>query len=237
VYGEQDWTEWEVQETILELRSAGHLWGDRGVTGGQMPEERWLTYAEAAQLLGRSTEAIRALVRREKWPRRIPNDYGSPTLILVPDDRLPPTVNGGQELADGGSESPSDSSYPPLNGGGAAMNGGHELAEGGSEDEKHQGGHRPSDRDADQEHTIPVILLTMKQMIEGFRADVVAANERAERAERRAEDLQASLDRKEAEHRAERDRLVEEVAEHRRITAVLADELRARQRRWWRWRR
>ena len=77
----------------------------------------------------------------------------------------------------------------------------------------------------------------MKQMIEGFRADVVAANERAERAERRAEDLQASLDRKEAEHRVERDRLVEEVAEHRRVTAVLADELRARQRRWWRWRR
>ena len=67
-----------------------------------MPEERWLTYAEAAQLLGRSTEAIRALVRREKWPRRIPNDYGSPTLILVPTDRLPPTVNGGRELADGG---------------------------------------------------------------------------------------------------------------------------------------
>jgi hypothetical protein len=27
VYGERDWTEWEVQETILELRSAGHLWG------------------------------------------------------------------------------------------------------------------------------------------------------------------------------------------------------------------
>src|SRR3954463_1583127 len=100
-----------------------------------MPEERWLTYAEAAQLLGRSTEAIRALVRREKWPRRIPNDYGSPTLILVPTDRLPPTVNGGHELADGGSDGHND-----------------------------QGGHQGGDGDVDPERTIPVMLLTMQQM-------------------------------------------------------------------------
>src|SRR3954467_10799127 len=107
-----------------------------------MPEERWLTYAEAAQLLGRSTEAVRALVRREKWPRRIPNDYGSPTLILVPVDRLPPTVTGGQELADGGSELLSDLPYLPTNGGHLAVNGGHKLAEGGSGDNGNRDGHQ-----------------------------------------------------------------------------------------------
>ena len=200
-----------------------------------MPEERWLTYAEAAQLLGRSTEAIRALVRREKWPRRIPNDYGSPTLILVPTDRLPPTVNGGRELADGGVELPSDYPYPPTNRGHSAVNGGHEPADGGSDGHNDQGGHQGGDGDVDQERTIPVMLLTMQQMIKAFQINVTAANERADRAERRAEELQALLARKDAEHHDEKEKLIEEAAEHRRITAALVEELRARQHRWWHW--
>jgi len=32
--------------------------------------ERWLTYAEAGELLGISPEAARQLARRCKWPRR-----------------------------------------------------------------------------------------------------------------------------------------------------------------------
>jgi hypothetical protein len=81
------------------------------------------------------------------------------------------------------------------------------------------------------------MLLTMQQMIEAFRADVTAANERADRAECRAEALQATLARKDAEHYTEKEKLIEEVAEHRRIITALVEELRARQHRWWHWRR
>src|SRR3954447_19162684 len=57
-----------------------------------MSEERWLTYAELGQELGISVEAARSLVRRHKWSRRVPNEYGAPTRVLVPEDRLrPPT--------------------------------------------------------------------------------------------------------------------------------------------------
>src|SRR4051794_12635436 len=58
-----------------------------------MSEEHWLTYAELGQELGISVEAARSLVRRHKWPRRIPNEYGAPTRVLVPADRLHPPVD------------------------------------------------------------------------------------------------------------------------------------------------
>ena len=58
-----------------------------------MSEERWLTYAELGQELGISVEAARSLVRRHKWPRRIPNEYGAPARVLVPADRLRPPVD------------------------------------------------------------------------------------------------------------------------------------------------
>src|SRR4051812_2623450 len=59
-------------------------------------EERWLTYAEVGHLFGISAEAARAMARRQKWPRRTPNDHGALARVLVPDDRLPTSVvNGG----------------------------------------------------------------------------------------------------------------------------------------------
>jgi hypothetical protein len=46
----------------------------------------WLTYAEAAALLGCTPEAVRQRARRQKWSRRTPNAYGGQAQILVPDD-------------------------------------------------------------------------------------------------------------------------------------------------------
>jgi hypothetical protein len=46
---------------------------------------RWLTYAEAAALLGCKAEAVRQRARRQKWPKRTPNMYGLPAQVLVPD--------------------------------------------------------------------------------------------------------------------------------------------------------
>src|SRR3954453_22537047 len=59
------------------------------MTAEQPPTaEHWLTYAEAAERLGLTPEAVRALARRQHWPRRSPNAVGGQTWILVPADRL-----------------------------------------------------------------------------------------------------------------------------------------------------
>jgi hypothetical protein len=58
-------------------------------------DDRWFTYVDAAERLGISPEAVRAICRREKWPRRRPNKIGEPVHVLVPENRLangPPTV-------------------------------------------------------------------------------------------------------------------------------------------------
>jgi len=52
-----------------------------------MPEEeegRWLTYAEAGQLLGISAAAARMYAKRHGWQRRTPNAYGDRARVLVP---------------------------------------------------------------------------------------------------------------------------------------------------------
>jgi hypothetical protein len=62
-------------------------------------EGRWLTYAQAGQLLGISPEAVRQLARRRAWPRRTPNAYGGLATVLVPGGasvRPRPAVDGVQ---------------------------------------------------------------------------------------------------------------------------------------------
>jgi len=66
------------------------------MTAEQPPTaEHWLTYAGAADRLGLTPEAVRALARRQHWPRRSPNAVGGQTWILVPADRLEATVANG----------------------------------------------------------------------------------------------------------------------------------------------
>src|SRR4051795_4168592 len=57
--------------------------------------EHWLTYAEAAERLGLTPEAVRALARRQHWPRRSPKAVGGQTWILVPADRLEAAAANG----------------------------------------------------------------------------------------------------------------------------------------------
>jgi hypothetical protein len=47
-------------------------------------QDRWLTYAEAGELLGISTQAVRMLAKRRGWARRTPNAYGDRAQVLVP---------------------------------------------------------------------------------------------------------------------------------------------------------
>lgn len=62
--------------------------------------ERWLTYTEAAQLLGKTQEAVRALARRQHWPRQSPNLPGGHARVCVPEnlalDRPRPALPVGQ---------------------------------------------------------------------------------------------------------------------------------------------
>jgi hypothetical protein len=63
--------------------------GDR--SGEQMLEsdqDRWLTYAEAGELLGISTQAARMLAKRRGWSRRTPNAYGDRAQVLVPAEAI-----------------------------------------------------------------------------------------------------------------------------------------------------
>jgi hypothetical protein len=69
-------------EPPVDRSTAGLERGSNGdATGG-----RWLTYAQAGDLLGVSTEAARQLAKRRKWPRQTPNERNAPALILVPLD-------------------------------------------------------------------------------------------------------------------------------------------------------
>src|SRR3954451_12668753 len=66
-------------------------------TAGRPTEGRWLTYGDAAQLFGISTEALRSLARRNQWDRRSPNAVGGQSWVMVPADRLP---TGGSRAVD-----------------------------------------------------------------------------------------------------------------------------------------
>lgn len=60
------------------------------MTDEQPPDDRWLTYVEASEVLGVSPEAVRSIARRQKWPRQRPNAVGLPARVLVPAERLRP---------------------------------------------------------------------------------------------------------------------------------------------------
>src|SRR5256885_17159604 len=49
---------------------------------------RWLTYADAGEVLGITAQAARMLAKRRGWSRRTPNAYGDRALVQVPDDAV-----------------------------------------------------------------------------------------------------------------------------------------------------
>ncbi len=53
-----------------------------------MSADRWLTYADAASLLGVQVDSLRHRARREHWGKRMGNE--GKALVLVPLDSIPP---------------------------------------------------------------------------------------------------------------------------------------------------
>lgn len=53
-----------------------------------MSSDRWLTYADAAALLGMTVDSLRHKARRECWGKRLGNE--GKALVLVPLDAVPP---------------------------------------------------------------------------------------------------------------------------------------------------
>lgn len=58
-----------------------------------MSADRWMTYADAAALLGVQIDSLRHRARREHWGKRLGNE--GKALVLVPLDTLPPPVEPG----------------------------------------------------------------------------------------------------------------------------------------------
>jgi hypothetical protein len=132
-------------------------------------EEHWLTYAEAADLLGISTEAARLRARRYKWPRRTPNEPGAVARVLVPDD-------------DRGTDRQSDRPQPALTGGRPA------------DDRRTNGMHPPGH---DLPVTGPDIARTVREAVEllvkPLSAQLDIANRRADEALAEARDTRRQL--------------------------------------------
>jgi hypothetical protein len=66
----------------------------------------WLTYSEAAELLGTTAEAVRRRARRYNWPRMRPNLPGEPARVQVPEmpgpaRHRPPSPDGRSMMPDG----------------------------------------------------------------------------------------------------------------------------------------
>src|SRR3954451_11052660 len=79
-------------------------------TADRPTEGQWLTYGDAAQLFGISSEALRSLARRQRWDRRSPNAVGGQSWVFVPADRLP---TAGRRDSDRRMETDTDQLQPP----------------------------------------------------------------------------------------------------------------------------
>jgi hypothetical protein len=80
-----------------------------------MTDDYWMTYAEAAKKLGLTSEGVRALARRQRWPRRSPNAIGAQAWVLVPADRLDAISTDGKRAAPDSAEETNRRDPPCLN--------------------------------------------------------------------------------------------------------------------------
>ena len=77
----------------------------------------WLTYSEAAELLGTTAEAVRRRARRYNWPRMRPNLPGEPARVQVPEmpglaRMRPPAPDEHSTMPDGRMPVPTPGSEP-----------------------------------------------------------------------------------------------------------------------------
>ena len=204
--------------------------GMNDATAGQpTTAEHWLTYADAAERLGLTLEAVRALARRQHWQRRSPNAVGGQTWILVPADRLVAAANGGH--TNGERRAPrndkrrahSDEIAPPA----SQDDDGRRATPAATPDTD-----EPLDRRAeDSDRRLDEVLTAVREVGELFaplRDQLDRERQRADRAENRVQEVEKQL----AEMR---DKLETEMIEHRRIVGTLTEQLAARRSwRWWR---
>jgi hypothetical protein len=196
----------------------------------QPADEHWLTYTEAAERLGLTVNAVRALARRQGWPRRSPNVIGGQAWVAVPATRL--SINGrdrgdrrSNHDLDRDRSSMINDQPPQING--------------------HDGDDRRSNPAVD--HRSYEILTAVQEVAERIAeplreriADLKnqLASEKLQRAEDRERTDYAEERAKEAEGRVRelQQKLEAEMIEHRRVVGLLAEKLSAR-RSWRLWRR
>ena len=200
-----------------------------------MADDCWMTYAEAAKALGLTTEGVRALARRQRWPRRSPNAIGGQAWVMIPADRLATASTDGKKAPPDGAGEPNRREDPP-----------HELEKAPltagqvpPSDGRDQGNQRdpavddnPDGIDSDRRESrrdksiltavrevAEMLAVPLREQIDTLAAQLAAANERAERAQAQAQEARAALN--------------EQSAEHRRVVEALIARIPAPRRRWW----
>src|SRR3954447_15109944 len=211
-------------------------------TADRPTEGQWLTYGDAAQLFGISSEALRSLARRQRWDRRSPNAVGGQSWVFVPADRLP---TAGRTDSDQRLETDPNQLQPPDR---SAPTAGREGGDHRSEIDPDCATDRREDRRSDELLTAvremaEILIGPVREQIGDLKTQLMVEREPADRAERRAEtaerhidEMRAALDAKDEDHRQMTTLFVDERAEHRRVVALLTERIPAR-RRWWVWRR
>jgi hypothetical protein len=183
--------------------------------------EYWLTYAQAAQAMGLTVEAVRSIARRQKWPRRSPNAVGGQAWVLVPAERLtdghsmPPPASAMTSAATGKFTLTLDQLPLPV-------------------ERPAQTVEHTDERLSSIDRQLAELLTTVQEQLTVERECADRAEQRVQVAERRLVEMQGMIDELTAGHTDERGKLLDELAEQRRITMMLVEQLARR--RWWRWR-
>jgi hypothetical protein len=194
--------------------------------------DRWMTYAEIAELLGISTGAARQLARRHKWPRRTPNEYGAVAHVLVPPDRIPPEPAAPVQNTTGvRTEKGRDTTLSSVSLSVVAV--GAETAPVSDTAGLRTGHVNGTATDGVQEDERNAVLRTM---VDVLRTELSAAHDRAHRAERRAETAEHRIEVLQDEQSKLTTLLADERADHRQVVEALVARIPTR-RSWLPWRR
>jgi hypothetical protein len=194
--------------------------------------DRWMTYAEIAELLGISTGAARQLARRHKWPRRTPNEYGAVARVLVPPDRIPPEPaapvrdTAGIRTANGCDTASASVSLSRV----AVEAETAPVSDTVGVRTRHVNGTAADGVQGDERNAV------LRTMVDVLRTELSAAHERADRAERRAETAERRIEVLQEEQSKLTTLLGDERADHRQVVEALVARIPTR-RSWLPWRR
>ncbi len=189
----------------------------------QLTNDHWLTYTEAAEKLGLTVNAVRALARRQGWHRRSPNVIGGQAWVAVPADRL--AIND-RVSSNRRSDSAVVNDQPPVINGPDSSDRRSDPADDRRSHEILIAVHEVAERIAEP---LREQIADLKNQLAAEKQLRIRDTERADRVEDRA---------MEAERRVQelQEQLTAEMIEHRRMISLLAERLTPR-RSWWPWRR